>query len=93
MVEMEQIMWREGDLYRQRKEAEAAAKVDGVSSSFGSLALGPEAKRNKRYGAAAKVDRRGAAEDDDDGAEEGKTQGDMLRAMRARNGGAPSSRK
>jgi hypothetical protein len=37
-------MWREGELYRQRKELAAqqnsTAKVDHVSSSMGSLALG-----------------------------------------------------
>ena len=37
-------MWREGELYRQRKEVAAqqnsTAKVDHVSSSMGSLALG-----------------------------------------------------
>ena len=47
MAEMEQTMWREGDLYRQRKALEAQQKqargkpgIDQVSSSMGAMAIG-----------------------------------------------------
>lgn len=99
---MEQVMWREGDLFRQRKEKEEAdaggpgskGAVEGMSSTLETLALGSkqssvhDAKRSKRFndeGAAASESSTGA----DEAAEaEGKTtQGDLLRAMRARNGG------
>lgn len=44
LAEMEQTMWREGDVYRQRQAADAQqqskAKIDHVASSMGSLALG-----------------------------------------------------
>ena len=90
MVEMEPIMWREGDLFRQRQKEAAAGgggarvNMEGVSSSLGSMGLG--GKRSKRYDSQAKEegDRAGGAADDGD-TDEGKTQGDMLRAMRAKN--------
>ncbi len=82
MVEMEQVMWREGELFRQRQEK---GSMEGVSSSMGSLALCPvipDAKRSKLLGVNA------AASEKEDSSEEGTTQGDILRAMRARGGAA-----
>ena len=90
MVEMEPVMWREGDLFRQRQKEGGQRTVDGVSSSMGSMGLG--GKRPKRYDSQAKEEgRTGAAADDDD--DEGKTQGDMLRAMRAKNAAATGGAK
>lgn len=83
MVEMEPIMWREGDLFRQRN-TEHQSNVDGVSASLGSLALGSHSSSldSKHYRGAAESDVASIQEED-----EGKTQGDMLRAMRSRNAG------
>jgi len=90
MVEMEPVMWREGDLFRQRQKEAASGggggrvNMAGVSSSMGSMGLG--GKRPKRNDSQAKeVGDRAAA---DSAAEEGKTQGDTLRAMRAKNAAA-----
>ena len=111
MVEMEQAMWREGDLYRARLKDEqrvsAAAKelaespgVEGVSSSMGNLALAaaPDSKRSKRVtGAGAKGAPSSSRSDSKEvskaeeeafgleGAAGGTTQGDLLRASRAKN--------
>jgi len=57
MVEMEQQMWREGDLFRaqQKDELAESSSVDGVSSRMGNLALAaaPDSKRSKRVSSAA----------------------------------------
>jgi len=54
MVEMEQQMWREGDLFRARlkEEQSESSCVDGVSNRMGKLALAaaPDSKRSKRVG-------------------------------------------
>jgi len=99
MAEMEQVMWREGDLYRQRKanedkeEARPGDKevVEGMLGSLETLALGakataPEAKRSKRHSAKQAADVESSTAAEEAAEEEGKmTQGDELRAMRARN--------
>jgi hypothetical protein len=110
MVEMEQAMWREGDLYRARLRDEqrlsAAAKesespgVEGVLSIMGNLALAaaPDSKRSKRaMGGGAKgapsssrPDSKEAPKAEEEafgleGAAGGTTQGDLLRASRAKN--------
>jgi hypothetical protein len=74
MEEIQQQMWDEGDLFRQRAE-------EGFSQSLGSLVLGQqedsERKRTKRLTAnESKV-----AEEGDLG------QGERLRAMRAKHAG------
>ena len=110
MVEMERVMWREGDLFRAREQeqsakAELAAKE--VSSSMGSLGLqhsgqvatgrtsahGRAAVGSKRYTSKGRVESkasRAAEQAEEAGA---KTQGDSLRAMRARNTAAASSKE
>lgn len=85
MSEMEQVMWREGDLMRARLE-EARGKIEqDVSHSMGSLGLTRQYLPARKDGKEAKA----AEAAEEEGA---KTQGDALRASRARNLTAGSSK-